>query len=137
MARITDDYKKALADETKKVQVAEECYGLVGRSLGKLEKGLHKFKIELAAENHGITKVPKREGEVDPQNDNWELWKRFPDSKLGKQFLEMDAQAVYHVKEEGANPPNEAELETFHWGVYETRQQARQSSNLDQCCSSR
>ena len=74
-AKIKDDYKKAIEDATEKVQVAEECYGLVDRYLRKLDEELHKFKMELEADNRGITEV------------------------LEKQSLEMDAQNVSHLKE--------------------------------------
>jgi inhibitor of growth protein 3 len=74
-SKIKDDYKKAIEDATEKVQVAEECYGLVDRYLRKLDEELHKFKMELEADNRGITEV------------------------LEKQSLEMDAQNVAHLKE--------------------------------------
>ena len=37
-AKIKVDYKKALDNTTEKVQVAEECYGLVDRDLRKISK---------------------------------------------------------------------------------------------------
>ena len=73
--KIKEDYKKAIEDATEKVQVAEECYGLVDRYLRKLDEELHKFKMELEADNRGITEI------------------------LEKQSLEMDAQNVSHLKE--------------------------------------
>ena len=74
-AKIKEDYKKAIEDATEKVQVAEECYGLVDRYLRKLDEELHKFKMELEADNRGITEI------------------------LEKQSLEMDTQNVSHLKE--------------------------------------
>lgn len=56
-------------DANDKVQMAEECYGLVDRYLRKLDEELLKFKCELEADNRGITEI------------------------LEKQSLEMDAQA--------------------------------------------
>ena len=40
-----------------KVQIAEECYSLVDRYLRKLDEELHKFKMELEADNRGITEI--------------------------------------------------------------------------------
>ena len=74
-AKIKEDYKKAIEDATEKVHVAEECYGLVDRYLRKLDEELHKFKMELEADNRGITEI------------------------LEKQSLEMDAKNVSHLKE--------------------------------------
>merc|ERR1712083_895232 len=74
-AKIKEDYKKAIEDATEKVQVAEECYGLVDRYLRKLDEELHKFKMELEADHRGITEI------------------------LEKQSLEMDAKNVSHLKE--------------------------------------
>ena len=47
--KIKDDYKKAIEDATEKVQVAEDCYGLVDRYLRKLDEELLKFKMELVS----------------------------------------------------------------------------------------
>merc|ERR1719436_1152575 len=73
--KIKEDYKKAIEDATEKVQVAEDCYGLVDRYLRKLDEELLKFKMELGADNRGITEI------------------------LEKQSLEMDTQNVSHLKE--------------------------------------
>ena len=40
-----------------KIQIAEESYGLVDRYLRKLDQELHKFQLELEADNRGITEV--------------------------------------------------------------------------------
>ena len=56
-AKIKEEYKKVIEDASDKVQVAEDCYGLVDRYLRKLDEELHKFKMELEADNRGITEV--------------------------------------------------------------------------------
>lgn len=76
-ALIKEEYKRAIEDASEKVQVAEDCYGLVDRYLRKLDEELHKFKMELEADHRGITEL------------------------LEKQSLEMDAAAstTSHLKE--------------------------------------
>ena len=76
--KIKVEYKKVVEDAQEKVQIAEDCYGLVDRYLRKLDEELLKFKLELEADNRGITEI------------------------LEKQSLEMDAQPSYsstHPKE--------------------------------------
>ena len=75
--KIKTEYKKVVEDAQEKVQIAEDCYGLVDRYLRKLDEELLKFKLELEADNRGITEI------------------------LEKQSLEMDAQPSYsaHPKE--------------------------------------
>ena len=55
--KIKEEYKKVIEDASEKIQVAEDCYGLVDRYLRKLDEELHKFKMELEADNRGITEV--------------------------------------------------------------------------------
>lgn len=55
--KIKEEYKKVIDDASEKVQVAEECYSLVDRYLRKLDDELHKFKMELEADNRGITEL--------------------------------------------------------------------------------
>ena len=59
--KIKEGYKKAIEDATEKVQAAEECYGLVDRYLRKLDEELHKFKMELEADNRGITEILEKQ----------------------------------------------------------------------------
>merc|ERR1712173_218823 len=73
--KIREEYKKVIEDASEKIQASEECYSLVDRYLRKLDDELHKFKMELEADNRGITEI------------------------LEKQSLEMDAQNVSHLKE--------------------------------------
>jgi len=77
--KIKVEYKKVVEDAQEKVQIAEDCYGLVDRYLRKLDEELLKFKLELEADNRGITEI------------------------LEKQSLEMDAQPSFssstHPKE--------------------------------------
>jgi hypothetical protein len=54
---IKGEYKKVIEEAGEKVLVAEECYGLVDRYLRKLDEELHKFKMELEADNRGITEI--------------------------------------------------------------------------------
>ena len=55
--KIKEEYKKVIVEASDKIQVAEECYSLVDRYLRKLDEELHKFKMELEADNRGITEV--------------------------------------------------------------------------------
>jgi inhibitor of growth protein 3 len=73
--KIRGEYKKVIEDSNEKINVAEECYGLVDRYLRKLDEELLKFKLELEADNRGITEI------------------------LEKQSLEMDAPATIPLKE--------------------------------------
>lgn len=49
--KIKEEYKKVTEDASDKIQVAEDCYGLVDRYLRKLDEELLKFKLELEADN--------------------------------------------------------------------------------------
>ncbi|XP_063302907.1 inhibitor of growth protein 3 isoform X2 [Pelobates fuscus] len=60
MASIKKDYFKALEDADEKVQLANQIYDLVDRHLRKLDQELAKFKMELEADNAGITEVLER-----------------------------------------------------------------------------
>merc|ERR1719369_1518013 len=63
---IRKDYVKVVEDSQEKIQIAEESYGLVDRYLRKLDQELHKFQLELEADNRGITEVlEKRSLELD------------------------------------------------------------------------
>ncbi len=78
-AKIKQEYSKAIEVASEKVACAEDCYGLVDRYLRKLDDELGKFKMELEADNRGITEI------------------------LEKQSLEMDvipsASVPLHLKE--------------------------------------
>merc|ERR1719427_1367178 len=57
---------KVVEESKEKIQIAEESYGLVDRYLRKLDQELHKFQLELEADNRGITEVlEKRSLELD------------------------------------------------------------------------
>lgn len=43
--------------QDEKVQQANQMYDLVDRYLRRLDQELHKFKMELEADNRGITEV--------------------------------------------------------------------------------
>ncbi|XP_022081144.1 inhibitor of growth protein 3-like [Acanthaster planci] len=57
---IRKDYYKVLEDCDEKVQLANQVYDLVDRYLRKLDQELNKFKMELEADNAGITEVLER-----------------------------------------------------------------------------
>lgn len=54
---INEEYKKALEDAEEKVNIATQIYDLVDRHLRKLDQELSKFKMELEADNAGITEI--------------------------------------------------------------------------------
>jgi inhibitor of growth protein 3 len=54
---VRKDYYKALEDADEKVHQANQMYDLVDRYLRRLDQELHKFKMELEADNAGITEV--------------------------------------------------------------------------------
>ncbi|KAG7277650.1 hypothetical protein CRUP_025335 [Coryphaenoides rupestris] len=60
MEVIKKDYYKALEDADEKVQLANQIYDLVDRHLRKLDQELAKFKMELEADNAGITEILER-----------------------------------------------------------------------------
>ncbi|KAF0290305.1 Inhibitor of growth protein 3 [Amphibalanus amphitrite] len=57
---IKRDYYKTLDDSDEKVQIAHQMYDLVDRHLRRLDQELHKFKMELEADNAGITELLER-----------------------------------------------------------------------------
>lgn len=58
--KINQDYYKALEDADEKVHIANQIYDLVERYLRRLDQELQKFKMELEADNSGITEVLER-----------------------------------------------------------------------------
>ncbi|XP_063073603.1 inhibitor of growth protein 3 isoform X2 [Engraulis encrasicolus] len=60
MEVIKKDYYKALEDADEKVTLANQIYDLVDRHLRKLDQELAKFKMELEADNAGITEILER-----------------------------------------------------------------------------
>ncbi|XP_059476846.1 inhibitor of growth protein 3-like isoform X2 [Neocloeon triangulifer] len=56
-ATILKDYYKALEIADEKVQLASQIFDLVDRYLRRLDQELHKFKMELEADNKGITEI--------------------------------------------------------------------------------
>ncbi|XP_036732078.2 inhibitor of growth protein 3-like [Manis pentadactyla] len=57
MASIKKVYYRALEDADEKVQLANQIYDLVERHLRKRDQELAKFKMELEADNAGITEM--------------------------------------------------------------------------------
>lgn len=58
--KLRQDYHKALEDAEEKVQIANQIYDLVDRYLRRLDQELQKFKMELEADNAGITEILER-----------------------------------------------------------------------------
>ncbi|XP_051164528.1 inhibitor of growth protein 3 [Leptopilina boulardi] len=68
---IQKEYYKTLEDADEKVHLANQMYDLVDRYLRRLDQELHKFKMELEADNKGITEVlEKRSLELDQPPTN-------------------------------------------------------------------
>lgn len=68
---IRREYYKTLEDADEKVQLANQMYDLVERYLRRLDHELHKFKMELEADNKGITEIlEKRSLELDQPPTN-------------------------------------------------------------------
>lgn len=68
---IRKEYYKTLEDADEKVHLANQMYDLVDRYLRRLDQELHKFKMELEADNKGITEVlEKRSLELDQPPTN-------------------------------------------------------------------
>lgn len=68
---IRKEYYKTLEDADEKVHLANQMYDLVDRYLRRLDQELHKFKMELEADNKGITEVlEKRSLELDQPTTN-------------------------------------------------------------------
>ncbi|GFO43959.1 inhibitor of growth protein [Plakobranchus ocellatus] len=64
--KIKEEYYKALEDTDEKVQLANHIYELVDRHSRRLDQELSKFKMELEADNAGITEtLEKRSLELD------------------------------------------------------------------------
>ena len=68
---IRKEYYKALEDADEKVHLANQMYDLVDRYLRRLDQELYKFKVELEADNKGITEIlEKRSLELDQPSTN-------------------------------------------------------------------
>lgn len=68
---IRNEYYKTLEDADEKVHLANQMYDLVDRYLRRLDQELHKFKMELEADNEGITEIlEKRSLELDQPPTN-------------------------------------------------------------------
>ncbi|QQP31376.1 Inhibitor of growth protein, partial [Caligus rogercresseyi] len=64
LSGIRREYKKVGEEASEKISIAEDCYSL-------LDQELHKFKLELEADNRGITEVlEKRSLEMDAPPTN-------------------------------------------------------------------
>jgi len=66
--RIRKEYHKVIEEAGEKVNLAEDAYSLVDKYMRKLDQELLKFKLELEADNRGITEIlEKRSLEMDQQ----------------------------------------------------------------------
>ncbi|CAG0889776.1 unnamed protein product, partial [Darwinula stevensoni] len=67
---VQKEYYKTLEDADEKVQMASQMYDLVDRYLRRLDTELHKFKLELEADNPGITEtLEQRSLELDQPSE--------------------------------------------------------------------
>lgn len=57
---LKEEYTKAVEDAEEKVNISTQIYDLVDRHLRKLDQELSKFKMELEADNAGITEILER-----------------------------------------------------------------------------
>ena len=69
MCQYLQDYYKTLEDAEEKVSLANQIYELVDKYLRRLDQELQKFKIELEADNAGITEILERS--QSPINDSF------------------------------------------------------------------
>lgn len=68
---IKQEYYKILDDADEKVHLAEQMKDLVERYLRRLDQETHKFKMELEADNKGITEIlEKRSLDLDQPQTN-------------------------------------------------------------------
>ncbi|XP_048740342.1 inhibitor of growth protein 3-like isoform X2 [Ostrea edulis] len=123
---IKQEYYKTLEDADEKVQLANHIYDLVDRHLRKLDQELSKFKMELEADNAGITEVlEKRSLELDkpPSLGSNRGEKR--------KLLHSQSQVTNHTEKRMATEKvlstiaNEAARETIN----QTRRQSSSGSN--------
>ena len=45
LCQIKKEYGRLIEEASEKIQISEDCYGLVDRYLRKLDQELHKFKV--------------------------------------------------------------------------------------------
>jgi len=76
--KIRKDHLKAVEESKEKIQIAEESYGLVDRYLRKLDQELHKFQLELEADNRGITEVLESHFNQFQSKSNLRFWRSAP-----------------------------------------------------------
>ena len=76
---------QVIEDSNEKVLISEESYGLVDRYLRKLDHELHKFKMELEADNRGITEILEKHSlELDLPANNALKENRHPKKHVSK-----------------------------------------------------
>ena len=64
---------QVIEEAGEKVTVAEDAYSLVDKYMRKLDQELLKFKLELEADNRGITEIlEKRSLEMDQQQVSYQ-----------------------------------------------------------------
>ena len=52
--QIKKEYGRLIEEASEKIQISEDCYGLVDRYLRKLDQELHKFKVRQTQIGHKI-----------------------------------------------------------------------------------
>lgn len=93
---IRKDYYKTLEDADEKVHLANQMHDLVERYLRRLDQELHKFKMELEADNKGITEVlEKRSLELDQPQQN--------SSQKENRYNFSSTRSSYHEKRRDSN----------------------------------
>lgn len=106
--RIRSEYLKTLEDAEEKVSLANQIHDLVSRYLRRLDQELAKFKIELDADNSGITEILERrslELDLPPQVPNIHGVSRSDRNKNKQQYLMPSAPTSSSLNYSRDNPP--------------------------------
>lgn len=125
--KIKQEYYKTLENADEKVQLANHIYDLVDRHLRKLDQELSKFKMELEADNAGITEVlEKRSLEMDkPPVQNHRAEKR----KLPLTTPSSQSEKRLTTEKVLSTLANEIARDSFGGGIKKT-QSASSSPNI-------
>ncbi|XP_034245058.1 inhibitor of growth protein 3-like [Thrips palmi] len=133
---IRKEYYKTLEDADEKVQLASQMYELVDRYLRRLDAELFKFKIELEADNAGITEVlEKRSLELDaPPPSSREKENRYSfgsraSNTHGKQKKRRDSSAVGSVGVGGSSDSRSSSHSSLQHGHRDHHGQGHRESH--------
>merc|ERR1712083_495432 len=84
-----------IEDASEKVQLAEDSYSLVDKYMRKLDQELLKFKLELEADNRGITEILEKHSlEMDTQNVSHLKENRLPKKSVKKKIVKTENYAL-------------------------------------------